>query len=87
MVIRQLEFAVLQLTQQLSEMMDAMQYVLLGKFNVNRLKPNTSHNVVWKVSLHLPDDYEFLARAENIHLYQELVDVAIVGDSHFVKLF
>jgi hypothetical protein len=32
MVIRQLEFGVLQLTQQLSEMMDAIQSILLGKF-------------------------------------------------------
>jgi len=30
--MRQLEFAVLQLTQQLSKIMDAIQYILLGKF-------------------------------------------------------
>ena len=36
--------------------------------------------------MHLPDGYEFLARAENIHLYYELVNVAIVGDLHCVKL-
>jgi hypothetical protein len=31
-VVWQLEFALLQLTQQLGEMMDAIQYILLGKF-------------------------------------------------------
>jgi hypothetical protein len=36
--------------------------------------------------LHLPEGYEFLARAEDIHLYYELVNVAIVGVSHCVKL-
>jgi hypothetical protein len=38
------------------------------------------------VSLHLPENYEFFARAENIHLYYELVNVAVVGVSHCVKL-
>lgn len=37
MVIRQLEFAVLQLTQQLSELMDVIQCILLGKLLVNLL--------------------------------------------------
>ena len=31
MIIRQLEFAILQLTQQIKDIMDAMQYALLGK--------------------------------------------------------
>ena len=31
MIIRQPEFAILQLTQQIKDIMDAMQYALLGK--------------------------------------------------------
>jgi hypothetical protein len=41
---------------------------------------------VWNVSLHFPEGYEFLVRAENIHLYYELVNVAVVGVSHCVNL-
>lgn len=44
------------------------------------------YNIVWNVSFHLPEGYGFLARAENIHLYYELVNVTVVGDSHCVKL-
>jgi len=36
-------------------------------------------------TFHLPEGYGFLARAENIHLSYELVNVAVVGDSHCVK--
>jgi hypothetical protein len=36
--------------------------------------------------LRLPEGFEFLARAENIHLYYELVNLAVAGDSHCVKM-
>ena len=39
MVIRQFEFVLLQLTQQLIELMDAIQCILLGKLRVNLLSP------------------------------------------------
>jgi hypothetical protein len=40
------------------------------------------------VSLHLPDGYELVAgtRTENVHLYYELVKVAVIGDAHRIKL-
>ena len=37
MIIRQLEFVILQLTQQINDIMDATQYVLLGKLPINLL--------------------------------------------------
>ena len=88
MVIRQLEFALLQLTQQLSELMDAIQCILLGKVPVNILNPTTLHNILRNVSLHLPEGYELVAgtRAENVHLYYELVKVAIIGNAHGIKV-
>ena len=57
MVIRQLEFALLQLTQQLIELMDAISYILLGKIPVNLLNPTTMHNILRNVSFHLPESY------------------------------
>jgi len=52
MIIRQLEFAILQFTQQINNIMDAMQYVLLGKLHINLLKPVTLHNILKNVSSH-----------------------------------
>ena len=88
MVIWQLEFAVLQLTQQLSELMGAIQCILLGKLPVNLLNPPTLHNILRNVSLHLPEGYGLVAgtRAENVHLYYELLKVAVIGDEHCIKL-
>jgi hypothetical protein len=82
MVIRQSEFAQLQLTQQLNELMDAISHIFLGKLPVNLLSPTTMHNISQTVSFHLPECYELLAgtRAENAHLYYDLVKVAVIGD-------
>ena len=64
------ELAVLQLTQQL-ELMDAIQYIIMGKLPVNLINPITLHNILKNVSLHLSENYELIAgaRKENIHLY------------------
>jgi hypothetical protein len=81
MVTRQLEFALLQL--QLSELMNDIQCILLGKLSVNLLKPSTLCNILRNVSLHLPEGYELVAgpRAENVHLCYELVKVAVIGNA------
>lgn len=36
----------------------------------------------------LPEGYELVAgtRAENVHLYYELVEVAVIGDTHCIQL-
>ena len=88
MIIRQLEFVILQLTQQINDIMDAMQYVLLGKLPINLLNPVTLHNILKNVSSHLPEGYELIAgnKIENVYLYYELIKVAIFGDAHHAKL-
>lgn len=43
MVIQQFDFAVLQLTQQLNEIMDEIQYIMLGKF---KCKPTHTYYIV-----------------------------------------
>jgi len=45
MTIRHLELAVLQLTQQLDELMDAIEFVIVGKLPVNLINPTTLHNI------------------------------------------
>ena len=88
MVIRQLEFAVLQLTQQITELIDTTQYVLLGKLPINLHNPITLHNILKNISLHLPENYELIAgkRIETIHFYFELIKVVVLGEAHHVKL-
>jgi len=65
-----------------------MQYVLLGKLPINLLNPVTLHNILKNVSSQLPEGYELIAwnKIENVHLYYELIKVAIFGDAHHAKL-
>ena len=60
MVIRQLEFGLLKLTQRLSELMDAIECIFLEKLPVNLLNPITLRNILKNVSLHLPGGYEWV---------------------------
>lgn len=56
--IRQLEFALLQLTQRLDEQTNAVQYMSLGRLPISFIKPTTLHNIVRNVSLQLPENFE-----------------------------
>jgi len=51
-IIRQLEFALLQLTQQLSELMNVIQRIILGKLSVNLLNPTTLYNIKEHITAH-----------------------------------
>jgi hypothetical protein len=88
MAIRQLEFSLLQLTQQLNELVNVIQYTLSGKLPINVLNPSTLHNILTNVSLHLPEGYELVAgtRAKNIYLYYELVEAMVVGNVYRVQI-
>jgi len=88
MVIRQLEFAIIQLTQQIAELIDTTQYVLLGKLSINLFNPITLHNILKNISLHLPENYELTAgkRIKNIFLYYELIKIGALRVAHHDKL-
>ena len=88
MVIRQLKFAILQLTQQVTNIINAIQCVLLGKLPIKLLDPITLHNILKKVSLHLQDGYKLIVgnKIKNIHLYYELIKAAIFENAHHAKL-
>jgi len=68
--------------------MNDVHCILLGKLSLNLLNPTTMYNILRNVSLHLPEFYELVAgtRAENVHLYYELVKVAVIGDEHCIIL-
>jgi len=61
MAVRQLEFALFQLTQQVDELLAAIQYTLQGKLPVTIIGPSVLHSIICKVSFHLPEGYELVA--------------------------
>jgi len=87
-VVRELEFALIQLTHQVDELQMAVQHSLSGKLPLTILSPNILHSVLRNISLCLPENYELIAgtKFENIHLYYELIKVTTVGNAHGIKL-
>jgi len=61
MAVRQLEFALFQLTQHVEELLAAIQYALQGKLPVTLIGPSVLHEIICNVSFHLPGGYELLA--------------------------
>ena len=88
MTIRQLEFSILRLIQQLDELINAVQHATTGKLPMTLVDPVTLHNILKNVSLRLPEGYELVAgtKYENIHLYYDCMQTAIVGDPHHIKM-
>jgi hypothetical protein len=87
LVIRQIEFALLELTQQV-EMLIAVQHILLGKLPITIVKPKILHNILRNISLCLPENYELAAgtRFDSIYSCYDLIKIAMVGSLHNVKL-
>jgi len=77
MTIRQLEFALLRLIQQLDELSNAVQCAIQGSLSINLVNRIVLLNILKNVSLQLPGGYELNAgvQSENICLYYELVSV------------
>ena len=86
--VRQLEFALLRLIQQLDELSSALQSAIQGRLSISLITPNMLLNILKNVSLQLPDGYELIAgiRAANVHLYYELVKVLTAATAHGIKL-
>ena len=76
-IIRELEYALLQLTLQVDELLMAVQYTLSGKFPITIIGPNVLYSILRNISLCLPENYELIAGTKfgNIHLYYELIKV------------
>ena len=87
-IIGELEYALLQLTHQVDELLMAVQYTLSGKLPITILGPSVLHSILRNISLCLPGNYEPIAstKLDTIHLYYELIKVTAVGTAHGIKL-
>jgi hypothetical protein len=87
-VIRELEYALLQLTHQVDELQMAIQYTLLGKLPISIISPHALHNILRNVSLCLSENYEPIAgtKFDDIYAYYELIKVTAVGTAHSIIL-
>jgi len=83
MAVRQLEFALFQLTRQVDELLAAIQYALQGKLPITLIGPSVLHVIICNISFHLPEGYELMAgtKQQNIFVYYDLIAAAMVGDS------
>jgi hypothetical protein len=86
--IRQLEYSLMLAVQQVGEIFSSVQYALLGKLPFILVTLVTLHSILTNISLNLPDSYELVAGTmfQDIHLYHELVKVALVGNAHGIQL-
>ena len=87
-VIRQLEFALTQLELSVEELVDALQYVQLGKTPLNLIGPTMLREMLKNVTLILPEGYELIAglRSNNVYLYYEIIQATMLADVHSFKL-
>jgi hypothetical protein len=86
--VRQLEFSLLQLTQETDMLFNSIQSAIQGKISVELVKPVVFQDILRKVSLHLPEGNKIVAgtSSENIHLYYELTEISVVANAHFINL-
>ena len=71
MHIRQLEFGLLQLTQQIDKFFNSLQCAIQGKLPLELVNFSVFQNILINISLHLSEGYELVAgtNIKNIHLY------------------
>jgi len=85
--IRQLEFALVRLIQQLDELPNTIQSAIHSSLSISLINPTVLLNILKNISLTLPSGYELLAgiRGENIHLYYKLVKVSVAATHHCIQ--
>jgi len=74
--------------QQIGELFSSVQNALLGKLPFSLVTAITLHSILTDISLNLPENYELVAgnKFQDVHVYYELVKVALVGNAHGVQL-
>jgi hypothetical protein len=87
-VVRQLEYALLQLTHQVDTLLNAVQYTLSVKLPITVIGPNILDSILRNISICLPETNEIIAgtKFDDIHAYYELIKVTSVGTAHGIKL-
>ena len=88
LAVRQLEFAVLQLTQQLDELLVATQSILLGKLLIALINHPILLNSLRNISVNLSENYDLVAGTQqgNVHLYYDLIIVSVIGNAHILNM-
>jgi hypothetical protein len=86
--IREMEFILLQLVQQIDSLIEAIQCAIKGNLHFQLVAPTTLQSILRNFTLHLPDSYELIygTKLEDIHFYYQMTRVAIVADRHCDKL-
>jgi hypothetical protein len=86
--IRQLEFALSKLEFSIDELMDALQFVSLGKVPLNLIGPKVLREMLKSVAMILPEGYELIAGVSpnNIFLYYEMIQAMMLVDAHRLNL-
>ena len=60
-MIRQLQFALLRLLQQLDELSNSIQSAIQGSLSISPVNPTVLLNILKNVSLLLPEEYEYIS--------------------------
>jgi len=85
--IREVEFSFLHPTQQLEELINSIQFMIMGKLPVNLINHIMLHRIFKNVSFNLPDSYDLVAgtRVENINLCYDIIKVTAIANAHQIN--
>ena len=83
-MIRQLEFTLFWLVQQVVELFNIIQCVMQGRMSIKLVNPTVLQSILRNVTLRLPESFDLIAgtNMKNIHSYYDLTAVFIVANTH-----
>jgi hypothetical protein len=86
--IRRLEFTLLQILQQFTDLLDAVQLAIQGTLSIKLINPVVLQNILRNVTLHLPQGYELIAgiSIQDIHSYYDLATVSVIANVHCINI-
>jgi hypothetical protein len=86
--IKQMEITLAQVTEQIDDLFDAVQYAIQGRLPIKVINPVALQNILRNVTLKLPDGYELIpgTNLDTVHLYYDLVRVSVVANIHHINL-
>jgi len=72
----------------IDELIDTLQFVLLGKVPLNLVKPNVLREMLKNVTMVLPEGREMIAglNLNNMYLYYDMIHAMVLADVHSFKL-
>jgi hypothetical protein len=86
--IRRLQFTLLQLLQQVTDLLDAVQLAIQGTLSIKLMNPVVLQNVLRNVTLQLPQGYELIAGTsiQDILSYYCLATVSVIANAHCINI-